>query len=300
MKRLMFLIVLASVVFTSGCAELVFVSKRDGHDQIYKMRTTGASQTNISNGVSWDHFPDVSPNGNKIVFSSSRGGGENIYIMDIDGSNVEPVTSGTLQRTSPRWSPMGLIAFAYPSYRPPTKIWIINSDGTGLQQVTNPGQNESDDGGHDFYHGGKMIVFSRYNTTTNQRDLYSVYYDGSQDFQQITDTPNISEIGPVVSHDGNLLAYRIYYALNYAIRIVNVGTWTLVDEIVMQPPADKNIAGIDFSRDDSRLFVAIESSDVSGTFITDKVEIFSIGIDGSDQRRLTNNEVADSLSLIHI
>jgi Tol biopolymer transport system component len=181
------------------------------------------------------------------------------------------------------------------TYRGNAKIWTIKSDGTGLHQVTNPGPSESDDNGHDFYSGGKMIIFSRYNSTTQRRDLYSIYFTGTQNFQQITNTPNIDESLPVISHNGKLLAYRAFYYNPYkdAIRVVNVGSWTLVTEMVMQPPADKNIWGIDFSRKDDRLFVAIESSDVPGTTINKKVEIFSIKLDGSDQERLTNNETPD-------
>jgi TolB protein len=115
MKKPTLLIVLANLILICGCARLVFVSERDGNAQIYKMRVTGASQTNISNNRFIDHFPDVSSDSKKIAFSSLRDTpGENIYVMDIDGRNVQQVTTGDLQRTHPRWSPLGLIAFAYP------------------------------------------------------------------------------------------------------------------------------------------------------------------------------------------
>lgn len=296
MKTFTLFVTLAGLILTSSCTGLVFVSDRDGRAQIYKMATTGRCQTNISNNQFTDHFPDVSPDGKKIVFSSLRDSpGENIYIMDIDGSNVRQVTSDNLQRTHPRWGPQGLIAFAYPSYRGNAKIWTVRSDGTGLRQVTKPGPNESDDNGHDFYAGGKKIVFSRYDSSTRRRDLYSIYFDGTQDFERVTNTPNVCETTPVISHDERLLAHRAFYHDTHkdAVRIVKVGSWTLVKEVVLHPPADVNISGITFSRDDSRVFVAIQSSDVPEQPISRKLEVFSIKVDGTDQKRLTNNAVGD-------
>jgi Tol biopolymer transport system component len=306
MKRLIQLFVLVSLCFSFGCAKLVFVSKRNGHEQIYKMRITGTSQTNVSNNTFTDHYPDVSHHGKGIVFSSLRSGpGENIYAMDLDGGSVQQITTGTLQRTKPNWGREDLaklIAYSYPDFRQDTALWTVYDDGTNARKITNPAPNtesagEQDDGGHDFWHGGKMIVFSRYDLATHDRDLYSIYFDGTQDFVRITNTQNVSETQPVISHDGKLLAYRAFYrqpSFKDTIRIVQVGTWLLVNEIELQAPASKNISGIDFSRNDKRLYFAAESSDVPGSLINNKLEIFSVKLDGTDQRRLTDNEVSDT------
>ena len=73
MKKWMSLIVLTSLIFICGCgASLVFVSDRDGRDQIYSMAGNGFNQRNISNNSSYEHFPDISPDATKIVFSSFR------------------------------------------------------------------------------------------------------------------------------------------------------------------------------------------------------------------------------------
>lgn len=298
MKKIAVFLILAVLFLLIGCgANLVFVSNRDGHDQIYSMADNGFNQRNLSDVGAWEHFPDLSPDGTMIVFSSFRNPpGENIYIMDLDGRNVRQVTTGAGQRTRPRWAPNGLIAFAYPSYTQGARIWTIRSDGTGLAAVTNPGPNESDDSGHDFYDSGRMIVFSRYDRTTQKRDLYTVPSDGTGTPQRITNSPDVSEVLPVVSHNGRLTAYRAYFHTGGrdAIRIVNTGSWTLVREITLQPPADINISGLSFRADDLGLYVSVQASDIPGPEIGRKQEIFSIGIDGRDQRRLTHNEWADT------
>lgn len=307
MKRLMFFSVLLSIILASGCAKLAFVSKRNAHPQIYVMRTTGESQTNISNNEFWDRCPDVSPDGKKIVFSSLLRDplGENIYIMDIDGGNVQQVTSGNLRRTGPRWSPrQDLIAFAEYTSNDKAKIFTIRADEIGTpRQVTNPTGSQSDRGGHDFFDNGNKIVFSRFDATYNTYDLYHKNADGTGSPQQITATGTTNETFPVVSHDGKLLAHRLYVMLAPGwidvINVLEVGTWTPVAQITMQPPAGPlgpTIVSIAFSRNDQRLYVAARSSDVPVVPGTPgrRYEIFSIKIDDpTDQDRLTNNEVPD-------
>ncbi len=298
MKNVLLSWILAVPLLLSGCgASLVFVSDRDGHDQIYSMAGSGFNQRNLSNNGSYEHFPDVSPDAAKIVFSSFRNPpGENIYIMDRNGQNVQQVTTGSGQRTRPRWAPNGLIAFAHPAYTTGARIWTIRSDGSGLAAVTSPGPNESDDNGHDFYDAGRMIVFSRFDSTTQKRDLYATKSDGTGAPQRITNTPDVSEVAPVVSHDGRLLAYRAFYHVTGrdSIRIVSTGNWALLREITLQPPADINISGLSFRGDDQGFYVSVQSSGVPGSDIGKKQEIFSIGIDGQNQQRLTNNEWGDT------
>ena len=298
MKKSVVSLMLATLFLICGCgASLVFVSDRDGRDQIYRMASNGFNQRNLSNIGTHDHFPDISPDATKIVFSSFRNPpGENIYIMDLDGQNVQQVTTGTGQRTRPRWAPNGLIAFAHPAYTPGARIWAIRNDGSGLAAVTSPGPSESDDSGHDFYDAGRMIVFSRYDSTTQKRDLYATKLDGTGALQQITNTPDISEVAPVVSHNGRLLAYRAFFhgTGRDSIRIVSTGNWAFVREITLQPPADINISAISFRGDDQGLYVSVQASGIPGSDIGKKQEIFSIGIDGQNQQRLTNNEWGDT------
>ncbi|MGR9116877.1 MAG: hypothetical protein ACU85E_14030 [Gammaproteobacteria bacterium] len=297
MKSIIIGLVLVGLAVLSGCQQVVFVSERDGHAQLYKMTSVGFGQTNISNNTFQDHFPDLSPDATQIVFSSFRDGpGENIYVMNIDGTGGTALTSGSGQRIMPRWGSNNRIAFQYPAYRIDTQIWSVNNDGTGLQQITFPGTNEADNGGHDFYDAGAMLVFSRYDRTTQRRVLYSVNSSGSGTPVRLTDIQDVSETLPVVSHDGRLFAYREFNHASHTdrIRVLTVPDWTLVNEINIQPPADRNISGIDFAAGDQRLFFSVQSSDITDNPINIRHEVFSINLDGSDQRRLTENRSGDT------
>jgi Tol biopolymer transport system component len=307
MKRGLFSIFLVSLLFISGCAQRLVFERGNGINeaQIYTMRITGRFQSNISSNIFVDSSPNVCPDGKAIVFSSSRDisrstreidvyqSSKDIYIMNTNGNNVRQLTWGMGRARDPKCSGQGLIAFGGPVHGF-DRIWTVRTDGTGLREVTNPGPNEKDVG-CDFYDDGRRIVFVRVDEPTGRSDLYSVSFDGSQPVQRLTNTLDISENFPVVSHDGRLLAYVASSpgTGNTSIRLMNVGSWALINEIAMQPPASKVIRGLGFSCDDKRLFVSTESSDVSGSYQPHRFEIFSMNTDGTDQRRVTRNGVGD-------
>ena len=78
------------------------------------------------------------------------------------------------------------------------------------------------------------------------------------------------------------------------INIVSVGTWTPSSQITLQPPiGGRRIGALAFSDDDERLYVATKSADVSASPDIKKYEIFSVKLDGTDVKRLTNNSALD-------
>jgi len=146
---------------------------------------------------------------------------------------------------------------------------------------------ESDGAGHDFYAAGQQLVFSRYDRTTQRYDLYTTAADGAGGAQRLTQTADISETLPAVSHDGLLLASRSFYHSpppRDAIRIFQVGSWSLVREISLPPPAEINFSGIGFSRDDQRLFFSAQAAGVTAPNVQNRQEVFSIKIDGTERR----------------
>jgi CxxC motif-containing protein (DUF1111 family) len=87
--------------------QIVFVSTRNGNWEIYKMTSTGASQTRLTNNTANDNLPVWSPDGNLIAFQSTRSGGQfKIFIMATDGSNPSLLlTQGFNSFSAPHWSP---------------------------------------------------------------------------------------------------------------------------------------------------------------------------------------------------
>lgn len=115
---------------------LLFLSNRDGNQEIYKINRDGTELTNLTNNSANDLDPDWSPINNKIVFVSSRSGGNGIFTMAPDGSNVQEVIGPEWKTFFPKWSPDGSqIAFAS-QYDGTVDIYTMNADGSNIQKVT--------------------------------------------------------------------------------------------------------------------------------------------------------------------
>lgn len=302
MGKMRVLVVVLMVCSMFGCAKIIFVSKRDGHDQIYRMQVNGSVQTNLSANQFSERFPDASPDGGKIAFSSVRDGvAENIFVMDLSSGGIAQLTTGANRKIRPRWSPQqDRVAYAEYTSGDSARIFITPSAGGPSTQVTAPDQNHSDSLGHDFFDNGTKIIFARNRLVQGGSQLYYKNADGTGGALVVPNTLPFAYY-PVVSHDGSLLAYRMR-GPNLApgtpewIIIHKVDGWQKIAEFQLQPPVPglgSTIRGISFSRGDDLLYVGARASDVSAGG-DDRLEIFSIKLDGTDQNRLTVNTAPDS------
>jgi Tol biopolymer transport system component len=93
-------------------SRFVFVTNRDGNDEIYVADADGRNPVRLTNNPANDRDPSWSPDGSQIAFSSgleTRGDGpmwetiipSRIYVMDADGSNRRPVTDGSIDPAPP-------------------------------------------------------------------------------------------------------------------------------------------------------------------------------------------------------
>jgi Tol biopolymer transport system component len=286
----------------AGCAKIVFVSQRDGQEQIYSMWIDGSVQSNLSGNQFSERFPDASPDGKKIAFSSDRDGvGENIFIMDIDTGSVQQLTSGAHRKIRPQWSPQqDRIAYAGYSSGEGAAIFVKPLNGGAVIQVTRPDPDHSDSLGHAFYDNGTKVIFARVNTSQGGSGLYSKNADGTGEAVRILNTSTPATY-PTISHNGQLLAYRIKGYMTGPgapewILVHEVGSWQKLAEFQLQAPVPglgPNIRGITFSKEDDRLYVSARAADVASGG-NNRLEIFSVKLDGSGQKRLTNNTAYDA------
>lgn len=130
----------------TNCGKIVFVSNRDGNDEIYTCNADGSNVNRLTNDPAWDKQPVWSPDGTKIAFvknflnNLNDYGGNNIYVMNADGSNVVQLTfSGDAEY--PAWSPDGTkIAFT-DEIDETVNVWVStikvvnSSNGSVLMQT---------------------------------------------------------------------------------------------------------------------------------------------------------------------
>ena len=268
-----------------------------GKSQIYRMMTNGWFQQNISNRDRDEYSPDVHHHTGRIVFLA---GMNKLHVMDSNGDNMFEVAGAPQDTGSPAWSHEksdDLILFTHPASVANSAVYRISPDGSNMAKITNPAATQSDESVDSL--SGKHIVFTRLDTANNyDRDLYVKYIWDNRPEVRLTSTPNVSETQPVVSHDGTMLAYRASFGSGrddevHVARFTGATSISVIHTIDLQLPAGINISGIDFSENDQQLFISTQSTDVAGSAIERKKEIFRTNLDGSNQTRLTNNSDQD-------
>jgi serine/threonine-protein kinase len=109
---------------------IVFDSRRQGENDIYKQRLDGGSQQLVADFTGHAYDPDWSPGGSEIAFEASGG----ILVVSADGGTPEVAADFPGYDGGPSWSPDGL-TIAFDSEGPraelPNKMWIVSRDSVG-------------------------------------------------------------------------------------------------------------------------------------------------------------------------
>ncbi|MBI4499891.1 MAG: PD40 domain-containing protein [Gemmatimonadetes bacterium] len=127
--------------FAAGGMELVFMSSRDGNQEIYVADADGTNPRRLTSTPAQEDSPDWTPDGKQIVYASNATGSYQIWIMNADGTEQRRLTDGPAFNFQPAVSPDGkTIAFA--STRDGNyDIYLMNIDGTSQRNYTHsPGR----------------------------------------------------------------------------------------------------------------------------------------------------------------
>jgi Tol biopolymer transport system component len=190
---------------------VVFVSRRDGNDEIYTAKADGSDTTNLTNNPAADNEPAWSPDGSKIVFASDRRGHPEVWVMNADGSNPHPLTSNNSAAKHLQWSPDGrrIVWQNYDGNR--HDICVVNADGTGFINLTQDAvyqdrpqwSPDSSKVAYEDYTFGysKVLLIGRSGT-----GIYNVTDSRPQDSEGTAD------YRPVWSPDGQFIAARRRYS----------------------------------------------------------------------------------------
>ncbi len=218
------LLALAGIACSESNAKIVFISDRDGSEELYIMNADGSDVTRLTDTgghISYDHR--WSPDGRRIAFASDQSGNYEIYVMNADGSGLTQLTHSDRDDYNLAWSPDGQ-RIAFVSHRPADlvlpgafsrmriygsdsaqmlgnfDIYLVNSDGSGLTQLT-------DDAGNDFNPSwspdGQSIVFI--SDRDGDSDIYVMNSEGS-DLTRLTHSRE-GEMLPNWSPDGHRILF---------------------------------------------------------------------------------------------
>lgn len=124
--------------------QVLFISGRSGHQQLWMMNGDGGDMEMLTSGEGDVSNPSWSPNGQFIAFAWTRGyeiGGFNIFVMDVAKRVPVQLTHANGRNENPWWGPDGVHLVFTTKRGSSTQIYTMLADGTHVQQLTTQGNN---------------------------------------------------------------------------------------------------------------------------------------------------------------
>ncbi|MEA2016412.1 MAG: hypothetical protein U9O59_06905 [Actinomycetota bacterium] len=183
---------------------LIFISNRDGNDNIYSINIDGTGLTRLTDSHRNDLYPEVSPDGEKIAYTSDIGGVWQIMVMDWNGGNKKQITNNNFKSAYPSWSYDGKYIYFEAYIEGDWELYRIGSNGTGQRRLTfNHNSHDWHPSGHPQ---GYDIVYE--SGVTGHENIYAMNHDGSGIIKICGDGPRRRV--PDVSPDGKKITYMRY------------------------------------------------------------------------------------------
>jgi TolB protein len=271
--------------------KIVFVSDRDGNNEIYIMNTDGSGQTRLTNTLAEEEWPCFSPDGSKISFMSNRDGNFEIYIMNTDGTEQTNLTNNPYNDSVPSFSPDGS-KIVFESDRDGNgEIYIMNADGTKQTNLTNTlewelGPYFSTDGSKIAFRSDRDASSGEYAFSPDYDVNWEIYIMNADGSGQTRLTNNqLFDWEPNLSPDNSLILFTSRLldksSVIYIMNVYSSGQKRLTGNV------SEKLYELDprFSPDGSKITF---SSNRDGNS-----EIYIMNTDGSGQTRLTDNMAND-------
>jgi TolB protein len=262
-------------IFTS---KIVFVSDRDGNDELYMMDYDGQNQTRLTFNTIRDYTPAWSPDGKKIAYTSYKNLNAGLYILDLEAGKVSPVsTRGT--NFSPSFSPDGKRLAFCSTMDGNTEIYVANSDGKNTKRLT---FNEAIDSSPSWSPTNREITFISDRSGLGQPQVYIMDAEGSN-VRRVSFGGTYHD-APAWSPSGDRIVYVSRVENIFDLYLLNLRN----NQIVKLTESNARNESPSWSSDGRHI---VFTSNLSGL-----LQLYAIDYDGANLRRLTsqgNNKLPD-------
>jgi len=260
-------------VFTT---KIVFVSDRDGNDELYMMDYDGENQTRLTFNKVIDYMPAWSMDGQAIAYTSYRAGNAALYLFrPFEGRNAAVASTGT--NFAPSFSPDGKRLAFCSTQDGNAEIYVARSDGGDVRRLT---FNKSIDTSPTWSPTSREIAFTSDRSGSPQ--IYAMDAEGSS-VRRVSFGGTYHD-QPAWSPAGDQLAYISRVDQVFDLYILNLRS----SQIIKLTEGNARNESPAWSPDGRHL---VFSSSLPGTN-----QIYGIDYDGAGLRRLTslgNNKLPD-------
>src|SRR5688572_1769395 len=140
-----------------NAGKILFVSNRDGNDEIYSMEWDGTEVKRLTYNNVPDGRASWSANGNHIAFASGPVGSRDIYVLNANGKGLRNVTNTPdADEDWPEWSPRGNKIIFSSNRHGNHEIYVSDIDG---EEVTRLTERSQDDKWPTWSPDGNLIAF---------------------------------------------------------------------------------------------------------------------------------------------
>jgi TolB protein len=253
-------------IFTS---KIVFVSNRDGNDELYMMDYDGYNQTRLTFNRIRDYMPAWSADGRKIAYTSYRNGKAGLYILNpYEGTRIGVHDSGT--NFSPDFSPNGRrLAFCSTVEEGNSEIYVATGEGNNIRRLT---FNKAIDTAPSWSPTSREIAFTSDRGGTPQ--IYIMDAEGSN-VRRVSFGGNYHD-GPAWSPTGDRITYVSRVDQIFDIYVLNLQS----NQIIKLTESLARNESPCWSPDGRHI---IFSSNRIGS-----IQLYSVDYDGANLKRLTS------------
>jgi hypothetical protein len=259
--------------------KIVYTCQVQG-DEICAINADGSGWRRLTNLPSASNYASLAPDGDAVVFVGRQTGNAEIYELNLSTGAIKQLTQFKMEVGSPEISPDNkFIAFTYRPKNNIAQLWIMNRDGSNPHEFYRSPNQESHD--PTWSPDGTQILFAMGKGENNK--LYIVDFDGGEPrlVSEVIDTRGRSDWSLQ-----NLISFDMGGPLKHNVYTVNV------DGSDLRKFTDgSNSQGASFSPDGK--WIAFTAYANLANQDLNSCEIYIMRVDGTDRRRLTENNYCD-------